>query len=1052
MIGLRGSKNGITAAYHRRRIFFTVVILMLAIVGAMAQPRYKIIDYKKLNDAVTTVNRIARDNQGMLWFATDDGLYRYDGYDFVNFKSRSGDGVNMSSNRISSIYASSEDGIWCLVSGRAFLFDTRTCRFLDVMGNYEKEKGNNYFIRKIRSLPCGTTWLFAEDGSVFSLEDAHPLRSVRLLAKNEQVDDIMVVCDSMQRSWVLTDRHTFLYLKGKMDRFDQVFRHIVVDGNHIWLLDKNGQPFLFDEQQKKMKSWRHPAMTSAVDYLSVLSDGRIIMVGENQLLLVSADGNQVSQTKVTWPVQKVMEDADGHLWILAKDGSLSMADKTCQQVVPVAGVRAKEKCDIMRDKHGVMWFFTGQGETYYAASDDPVHPVRYLGDDQPVSISNSIEDGQGGLWYTNKSHAYRLTFESPHYSFWNLHQPDQVRCVVNDGRQHILVASRYDESVAVFSASGQRLGWLGRDGLIHESWVSFGASVYSSYLSCDGTLWLGTKRDGLFRLSPRQGDGYQISHYKKEDGLTNTVSDNEIYAIAEDRHHRLWIATHVGGLCCITDLREETPHFVSAANGLKGWKSDRNISLRALLATPSDQLLVGTYGGLFVADISEHDLSKITFKGHQREQNRKESLSSSCITDIAMTSDGRFFISTCDGGVDELMSANVMADRLDFRHYNRMTGLPTDITHAVMEYGGALWAVAPNQLLELPLAKSQSSGINSFLLREQPRFSSCRPAYVGDGKWLFGSEKGAMLVDLDELKNSLFVPPLIITGISKENRPVDYGTEHQDTIILSPHERNLTIWFSALDFEDTELVAYAYRMNDSKTWTYIGQNHSISLAQMHPGTYQITIRSTNSNGAWCDNDHVLTIVVKPTFWETPWAKLLMALIALAVVGISVYTLLYIQRIKRKQRETMEAYLSLLETAQKDKENKSEKVEGENNYSSFPADPEDIPTEDDLLMKRVLAYMEENIGNSDVTLDDIAQAVAVSRTSLHRKMKQLTGSSPMDFLREARIRKSVKMLSSGSKNISEIAYDCGFSDPKYFSKCFKSATGLTPTEYRRKQSE
>ena len=1026
---------------------------MLAIVGAMAQPRYKIIDYKKLNDAVTTVNRIARDNQGMLWFATDDGLYRYDGYDFVNFKSRSGDGVNMSSNRISSIYASSEDGIWCLVSGRAFLFDTRTCRFLDVMGNYEKEKGSNYFIRKIRALSCGTTWLFTEDGSVFVLEDAHPMKSVRLLAKNEQVDDIMVVCDSMQRSWVLTDRHTFLYLKGKMDRFDQVFRHIVVDGNHIWLLDKNGQPFLFDEQQKKMKSWRHPAMTSAVDYLSVLSDGRIIMVGDTQLLLVSADGKQVLQTKVTWPVQKVMEDADSHLWILAKDGSLSLADKTCQQVVTVAGIRAKEKCDIMRDKHGVVWIFTGQDGAYYALGDDPAHPVRYLGDEQPVSISNSIEDGQGGFWFANKSHAYRLTFESPHCRYLDLHQPDQVRCVVSDGHQRFLVASRYDESVAVFSTSGQRLGWLGRDGGIHTSWVSLGAAVYSGCLTSDGTLWLGTKRDGLFRLRPRQDGGYQMSQYKKDDGGQNTVSDNEIYAIAEDRHHRLWIATHTGGLCCITDLREETPHFVSPANGLAGWKWDKNVSLRALLATPADQLLVGTFSGLFVADISGHDLSKIKFKGHQREQNSKESLSSSCITDIARTADGRIFLSTCDGGVNELLSDNLLADSLIFRHNNRMTGFPTDITHALLEYGGALWAVAPNQLLELPLKKSQMSGTNSFLLRERPRFSSCRPVHVGQGIWVFGSEEGAMLINLNELKSSSFVPPLVITGVSKENGAVDFGVEPRDTIVLSPQERALTIWFSALDYEDTEQVAYAYRMSGSKAWTYIGQNHSVSLAQLQPGTYQITIRSTNSNGAWCDNDRMMTIVVKPTFWETPWAKLLMTLIALALIGVTAFTLLYIRRIKRRQRETMEAYLSLLESASKSMENEL-KTAGEEKSPSLtePSDTEDIPTEDDLLMKRVLAFMEEKIGDSDVTLDDIAQAVAVSRTSLHRKMKQLTGTSPMDFLREARIRKSVKMLSSSSKNISEIAYDCGFSDPKYFSKCFKSATGLTPTEFRRKMSE
>ena len=58
---------------------------------------------------------------------------------------------------------------------------------------------------------------------------------------------------------------------------------------------------------------------------------------------------------------------------------------------------------------------------------------------------------------------------------------------------------------------------------------------------------------------------------------------------------------------------------------------------------------------------------------------------------------------------------------------------------------------------------------------------------------------------------------------------------------------------------------------------------------------------------------------------------------------------------------------------------------------------------------------------------------------------------MEFLREARIRKAMQMLDNPSVNVSEVAYTCGFSDPKYFSKCFKAATGQTPTEYKKTQS-
>ena len=1043
MIDQRGSKNRGMVTYLRQRFFFTVVMLMLAVAGTMAQPHYKIIDYKKLNDAVTTVKRIVRDNQGMMWFATDDGLYRYDGYDFVNFKSRSGDGVNMPSNRISSMYASSGGGIWCVASERVFLFDTNKSRFIDVLSDYEQKHGESFRIRKVRALPCGTTWIFTEDGKVLALDDDRPSQSVRLLMQHENPDKITVVCDSLQRSWVLTSLYTYLYHQGNMKRFNQPFRRIVVAGHNVWLLTEDGQPFLYDEKRQKMVPWHHHALKSAVVSLSVLSDNTLAVSGDTEMLLVSADGKKVTPTQVTWPIQKVMEDADSRLWILAKDGTLTLTDKNCQQVTNVSGIPAMEKCDIMRDQHGVVWIFTGQGDTYYSMPTNLSHPVQYTDDQLQVSISNTIEDGQGGYWFIHKNHAYRLTFESPHFQHLPLHQSDQVRCVASDSRQHVLVGSRYDLSVAVFSDTGQPIGWLGRDGQIHSSWVRFGAAIYSSCLTDDGTLWLGTKEDGLFRLVPRQSGGFHISQYKMEDGSESTLPDNEIYDLTADRHNRLWIATHKGGLCCITDYRDENPRFLTNADGLPGWKYPNSVSLRALLVTPTDQLLVGAYSGLYVADVSGRELSKISFKEHRREPHRQESLSSSSITDIIRINDGRIFLSTCDGGINELLTKNVLADRLDFRHYNRSTGFPVDIIPAVIEYHHSLWAVAPNQLVELRLKPSQKPDVNSFLMRENPRFSSCRPVRTVDGKCFFGSENGVVLIDLDELSKSSFVPPLVVTGIAKENNLIDYTACWNDSIVLDSNERNLTIWFSALDYENTELVAYAYRIGNSERWTYLGQNHSVTLAQMRPGTYRMHIRSTNSNGVWCDNERVVTIIVKPKFLETPWGVLLILLMICGIVGAIVYTWLYIKRIKRQQHETMEAYLLLLERNERGTTS-GEKFDQQVEIPPLPMGS----SEEDELMKRVMAFIEDQLDNSDVTIDDMALAVGVSRSGLHRKVKSMLGTSPMEFLREARIRKAAQLLSQTSKTVSEVAYACGFSDPKYFSKCFKAAIGQTPTEYKK----
>ena len=133
---------------YTTRLGMTLLLSLMATMTALAQPHYKIIDFAKLNSKVTQTNRIVRDGQGMMWFSTNDGLYRYDGYEFRNFKSRSGDGVNMQSNNLSYMYASSEGGIWCIAANRVFLFDTRSYRFTDVLADFgfqrsRKSRGKN---------------------------------------------------------------------------------------------------------------------------------------------------------------------------------------------------------------------------------------------------------------------------------------------------------------------------------------------------------------------------------------------------------------------------------------------------------------------------------------------------------------------------------------------------------------------------------------------------------------------------------------------------------------------------------------------------------------------------------------------------------------------------------------------------------------------------------------------------------------------------------------------------------------------------------------------
>ena len=86
------------------------------------------------------------------------------------------------------------------------------------------------------------------------------------------------------------------------------------------------------------------------------------------------------------------------------------------------------------------------------------------------------------------------------------------------------------------------------------------------------------------------------------------------------------------------------------------------------------------------------------------------------------------------------------------------------------------------------------------------------------------------------------------------------------------------------------------------------------------------------------------------------------------------------------------------------------------------------------------------------VDDMAEALGMSRSSLNQRMHKLFNVSPADFLREARLRHACTLLQTTDMSSKEIAYACGFNDPKYFGKCFKQAMGKTPTEWKIGQKE
>ena len=115
---------------------------------------------------------------------------------------------------------------------------------------------------------------------------------------------------------------------------------------------------------------------------------------------------------------------------------------------------------------------------------------------------------------------------------------------------------------------------------------------------------------------------------------------------------------------------------------------------------------------------------------------------------------------------------------------------------------------------------------------------------------------------------------------------------------------------------------------------------------------------------------------------------------------------------------------------------------------LPCQEEDEPANVSLFITRFKEVVEARLEDSDVGVEELAADMSLSRVQLYRKVKAVTGSSPVELLRTARLNRAYQLLLTSDMSVSEVAYAVGFTAPSYFTKCFKEEYGMVPGDIRK----
>lgn len=733
-----------------------------------------------------------------------------------------------------------------------------------------------------------------------------------------------------------------------------------------------------------------------------------------------------------WIVSGVVQDPQGFMWLSTWNGLNRFDGYEFRQVKAVPGNGVDIPSEVIRsiaiDPSGNILCKT---DAACFMLDTKTYQFRELPDSflKHISKNTMLKDREGNIWQIER---YGITKTlRPHHPATLVEGTSdvQARAFLKDRHERWWLATKEDECIRIFSSENELKGYLGADGRLHRSKTPFGQRAYCMMETPKGDIWIGCKPGALLHLRERHDGTYDISNIQPA-GLTN----NTIYHIAEDRQGRVWLGTFGGGIHCIPNPEDEIPSCIHFGGKDK---------VRRLLVTDRGYVMAATTNGLLVGRIDQTNVSKTTFNQLIRDGHRASSLAGNATMDIVCDGHGHIFIATENYGIDMTTEESLCSTTPHFSHFSKATSsLTSDACLSIaVKDDGHLLIVCTDRVMEWTPEKDECNTYSTHFWNSTSHFSEERPMQLPDGSWLFGQEQGAYIATQHSLNTIDDSPPLVFTELAVSGKPVQLDVAQRDTLVIDTDERSFVLSYAALVYTDNSDICYRSRMNGG-AWSNSSSKHSLTFYDIQPGTYQLEVQSTDHYGRWADNTRGLTIIVSPHWYETLWAKVLGLMLLIAIVVACIYTIFYIRNLHRQRSELLKKYMDLLASADTGKQDQKKE----------PATMSlDVSDADRRFLDKVKEYINANIGNADANIDDMAAFSAVSRSTLNRKLRSLLDITATQLLIDARMEKARQMLVSNSEkeeklSVTEITYQCGYTDPRYFSRCFKQKYGKTPTEY------
>ena len=770
----------------------------------------------------STVHSIYQDKNGFMWFGTDIGLNKYDGYAFTVYQYNSQDTNSISSNFIVEINEDSYGGLWI---GNGYNGLDRFDREKEIFIRYSHDPNvpgsiNNNNIRAIFEDSHKNLWIGTSGGGLnLYIRSSNTFKHILhdSLSSNSLGSNFIssIAEDGNGNLWLGStegvlckfnpEKNSFinfpLYGDYKADHFNTTFGSVYIDSeNNVWFGTEIGL-FVYDQRNNKLTHYEKNNSENSLNVNAISS----ILELEKGIFLIATD-----------------------------HGGLNVFDKKTGTFSHYLNKRYDETSisnnqlySIYRSHDGIIWIgsFHG-GVNIYDRKAVKFQQYKYLlsgKDDQDCcnSVLSLCEDHDKNIWIGNDGQG--IDIFNPNTHAVKHHMPDPNN--VNSIRSEVIT---------------------------------------DIYRDNDYNIWIGTYLEGMSRYDWKTKE-YQ--HYKHDPGDVRSIGGNNVWTITEDQNNFMWIGTIGNGL---DQFDRKTNTFKHFRNDTENPNSISNNDVFVVFADNHENLWAGTRNGLNLLKKGSN-----SFERFMSDPSDSSGIFGEWIYDIFQDRKENLWIGT-DVGLNLYQP-----ESNNFLHYTEKNGLHGNAILGILEDNNKnIWLSTNKGLTKFdPMNRSfRNYDVADGLQGNEFNYTS--KLYSSDRKLYFGGKNGFNVFNPDSIVDNYVIPPVFITNFKVYNEPIGPRSKNSllskhinfsKKIILSNKQSVISIEFAALNYTNPKKNQYAYKLEGfDKGWNYAGNKREVTYTNLNSGKYFFRVKGSNNDGIWNQQGTSLEIIITPPFWRTGW--------------------------------------------------------------------------------------------------------------------------------------------------------------------------------------